>query len=77
MFEQQLTFPNLFPEILLSTIVGEDMEERNVDLGIESGIVAISFFEWYGQQFISYITTAQGGRMPCPANPHELPSGTQ
>lgn len=32
MFEQQLTFPNLFPEILLSTIVGEDMEERNIDL---------------------------------------------
>lgn len=41
------------------------------------GVVTISFFEWYGQQFISYITSAQGGRMLCHAKPHELHSGTQ
>lgn len=77
MFEQQLTFPNLFAKILLSTIVEEDMEEKYVDLCLELGVVTISFFEWYGQQFISYITSAQGGRMLCHAKPHELHSGTQ
>lgn len=77
MFEQQLTFPNLFAKILLSTIVEEDMEEKNVDLCLELAVVTISFFEWYGQQFISYITSAQGGRMLCHAKPHELHSGTQ